>query len=143
VPPLCEQRWYESEDYRFGIDLFNHAFYWEAHEVFEALWHAAGRAGPTAELLQGLIKLCAACVKMRQGQPGGARKHGSGASAHFEYVATVASGDRYAGLALADLSAAAESFAALAATADTPSGADGGLEVELVPFLLSRRMADI
>ncbi|TGQ49534.1 DUF309 domain-containing protein, partial [Mesorhizobium sp. M1C.F.Ca.ET.210.01.1.1] len=27
--------------FRWGIDLFNHGYYWEAHEAWEPLWHAA------------------------------------------------------------------------------------------------------
>ena len=43
-----------------GGRLFNAGYYWEAHEVWEELWHAEGRRGPTAEVLKGLIKLAAA-----------------------------------------------------------------------------------
>ncbi|WP_342633889.1 DUF309 domain-containing protein [Mesorhizobium kowhaii] len=30
-----------SNVFRWGIDLFNHGYYWEAHEAWEPLWHAA------------------------------------------------------------------------------------------------------
>jgi hypothetical protein len=30
-----------SDVFRWGIDLFNHGYYWEAHEAWEPLWHAA------------------------------------------------------------------------------------------------------
>ena len=56
-----------------GIDCFNHGYYWEAHEQWEAIWNGAGRHGPVAELAQGLIKLAAACVKVRQGYRSAAR----------------------------------------------------------------------
>ncbi len=52
--------------YLYAIDLFNHGYYWEAHEEWERLWHVAGRTGTTADFLKGLIKLAAAGVKLRE-----------------------------------------------------------------------------
>ena len=40
--------WQASSDYLFGIDLFNHGFYCEAHETWEQLWIACGRSGREA-----------------------------------------------------------------------------------------------
>ena len=34
--------WRACRDYLYGIDLFNHGFYWEAHEAWEGLWVACG-----------------------------------------------------------------------------------------------------
>src|SRR6516165_5519584 len=65
-------RWRECRAYLRGLDLFNHGYYWEAHEAWEGLWLAAGRAGTTADFLKGLIKLAAAGVKSREGRPAGA-----------------------------------------------------------------------
>jgi predicted metal-dependent hydrolase len=67
--------WQQSEEYLYGIDLFNHGYYWEAHEAWESLWHAAGRKGPEADFLKGLIKLAAAGVKAREGNPRGVGRH--------------------------------------------------------------------
>src|SRR5262249_41594058 len=53
------EAWQLSENYLFGLDLFNHGYYWEAHEAWESLWHACGRRGLTADFLKGLIKLAA------------------------------------------------------------------------------------
>jgi uncharacterized protein len=44
--PPDPQEWRACRDYLYGIDLFNHGFYWEAHEVWEGLWVACGRRGP-------------------------------------------------------------------------------------------------
>ena len=52
------EEWRACRDYLYGIDLFNHGYYWEAHEVWEGLWVACGRRGPTAIYLQALISLC-------------------------------------------------------------------------------------
>jgi hypothetical protein len=63
-----------DEAFRFGVDLFNHGFPWEAHEVWESLWHAAPHHSRERLLLQGLIHAAAAAVKARGAQWVGARK---------------------------------------------------------------------
>jgi predicted metal-dependent hydrolase len=65
--------WRASRDYLYGIDLFNHGFYWEAHEAWEGLWVACGRRGATATYLQALINLAAAGFKARSGSVRGMR----------------------------------------------------------------------
>jgi hypothetical protein len=74
-PPLDPDRWQASEAYRYGVDLFNQGFYWEAHEAWESLWHVAGRRGLVATWLKGLIKLAAAAVKLREGNAVGVERH--------------------------------------------------------------------
>jgi predicted metal-dependent hydrolase len=58
-----------------GADLFNAGYYWEAHEVWEVLWHAHGRHGVMADVIKALIKLAAAAVKVRERQEHGVRTH--------------------------------------------------------------------
>lgn len=65
----------QSAEFLFAIDLFNLGYYWEAHEAWESLWNAAGRTGPVAVLLKGLIKLAAAGVKSREGNAAGVQRH--------------------------------------------------------------------
>ncbi|MFO0877050.1 MAG: DUF309 domain-containing protein [Gemmataceae bacterium] len=67
-----------------GIDLFNHGFYWEAHEAWERCWHTMGRRGPRSLFLQGLIKLAAAAVKVREGKSKGTRHLAAGAQRCFD-----------------------------------------------------------
>lgn len=66
--------WRESRDYRFGIDLFNFGYWWESHEVFEALWHACGPPTPEGRFFQGLVQLAAAHLKRRMGNPAAASR---------------------------------------------------------------------
>jgi len=73
--PLDESSYASNPNYLYAIDLFNHGFYWEAHEEWESLWHAAGRTGVTADFLKGLIKLAAAGVKLREGRAAGVNQH--------------------------------------------------------------------
>lgn len=89
-------RWWESATYLYAVDLFNHGYYWEAHEAWESLWHAAGRRGATADWLKGLIKLAALAVKIREGNASGARRHAQRAG---ELLAVACPcGGKYAGL---------------------------------------------
>ena len=75
IEPLEPNRWNESEQFLYAVDLFNHGFYWEAHEAWESLWLAAGRRGAAATLMKALIKLSAAGVKAREGNPRGVQRH--------------------------------------------------------------------
>jgi hypothetical protein len=70
-----------------AVELFNAGYYWEAHEVWEDLWHVEGRRGPTAEVLKGLIKLAAAGVKAREGRENGVRTHCRRAAESFAAAA--------------------------------------------------------
>ena len=65
--------WRLDETWRFGVDLYNHGYFWEAHEAWEALWHGEGRRGDVADFLKGLIQTTAAHVKTRQDCPDGVR----------------------------------------------------------------------
>lgn len=64
-----------SPEFRRAVQLFVRGYYWEAHEEWESIWHAAGRRGSTADVLKGLIKLAAAGVKAREGNADGVRRH--------------------------------------------------------------------
>jgi hypothetical protein len=72
--------WADGEHFQLGIDLFDAGYYWEAHEVWEGLWHAAGRRGEVADLLKALIQLAVCGVKVREGRVDGARTHAARAS---------------------------------------------------------------
>jgi hypothetical protein len=86
VAPIPGDDWRGSDVYRRGVDLFNAGYYWEAHEAWEFLWNALGRKGPGADLLKALIKLAAAGVKVREGQPHGVVTHAGRAAGLFEAV---------------------------------------------------------
>jgi predicted metal-dependent hydrolase len=73
--PLDPARWEQSREFCHAVRLFDAGYYWEAHEVWEALWIAAGRRGPDATALKGLIKLAAAGVKAREGNAAGIGRH--------------------------------------------------------------------
>jgi hypothetical protein len=60
-----------TEPFRHGVDLYNHAFFWEAHEAWEQLWHACPE-GADRLALQGLIQVAAALLKEHLEVPSGA-----------------------------------------------------------------------
>jgi predicted metal-dependent hydrolase len=102
--PILDGRWQESRAYLHGAALFNAGYYWEAHDVWEGLWHAHGRRGPVADLLKALIKLAAAGVKVREDRPAGVATHARRAAVLLETLQNEV-GERYLGLELGPLSA--------------------------------------
>jgi hypothetical protein len=124
TPPPDPRHWRASPTYLHGIDLFNHGYYWEAHEAWEALWHASGRTGPAATFLQALIRLAAAGFKVREGRPAGRVRHAEAAAAAFEALAGSA-GPRFMGLAPADLAREAAAIAAGDPAAMVPAAPAG------------------
>jgi hypothetical protein len=133
--PLDPFSWQSNANYLYAIDLFNHGYYWEAHEAWESLWHAAGRTGPTANFLKGLIKLAAAGVKAREGRAAGVRTHAQRAAELFGGVAAspLAGDGNVYGLALADLNEAAAQFAQ---QADQLAGDGAADATRSLPILL-------
>lgn len=71
----------DSEEFTWGQDLFNHGYYWEAHEAWEGIWQIANRGSPLRAFLKGLILLCATGVKIREGKRTPALRHAKRASA--------------------------------------------------------------
>lgn len=58
---LSPVMWKQNKTYLYGVDLFNFAYWWEAHEAWEGLWHPAE---DTYRLfLQGLIQVSASLIK--------------------------------------------------------------------------------
>jgi predicted metal-dependent hydrolase len=59
--------WHQSEEYLYGIDLYNFAYWWECHEAFEGFWHAVGHDTEQGNFFQALIQLAAANLKLFTG----------------------------------------------------------------------------
>lgn len=75
--------WADLEVYAWAIDLFNHGYYWEAHEAWESIWHLVGRTGEAGDFLKALIKLAAAGVKAHEGNLVGIHRHARRAAEIF------------------------------------------------------------
>jgi uncharacterized protein len=135
-PPMPDpSRWRDCRPYLLGVDLFNFGYYWEAHEVWEGVWHACGRTGTAGNFIKGLIKLAAAGVKVRERRPHGVQSHARRAAELFRQTAgQLSPGEvRYFGLSLPQLIGFATELASGATVLNVPTGAP----VEIVfPFVL-------
>lgn len=81
-------QWQTSDDYRYGIDLYNFAYWWESHEMFEAFWHAAGRDSEQGNFFQALIQLAAANLKRALYNEAAAQRLTHAGIARLQRVAT-------------------------------------------------------
>lgn len=79
-PGLPPERWREDASYLLGIDLYHAGYLWEAHEQWEAGYHAAVRSKNASAdswahpaLLQALIQLAAALLQAHRGRGAGVR----------------------------------------------------------------------
>jgi hypothetical protein len=74
LPHFTPDEWRTCEPYLYGIDLFNHGYWWEAHEALETVWLAAGqKSTQCGKFVQGLIQLAGAQLKRFIDEPGGAQ----------------------------------------------------------------------
>ena len=73
--PVAAEASPSSDAFLWGLDLFNHGYYWEAHEAWEGLWRVADRDGQLRVLVKGLILLAAAGVKIRERKNAAAQRH--------------------------------------------------------------------
>lgn len=78
----------DSEEFAWGQDLFNHGYYWEAHEAWEGLWQIAKRGSPLRAFLKGLILLSATGVKIRERKRVPAMRHARRAGALLRSLTT-------------------------------------------------------
>lgn len=54
---------------RYGLALHDAGFYWEAHEVLEAVWKASPLNSRERRLVRAVIQLANAGLKLRMGRP--------------------------------------------------------------------------
>ncbi len=73
LPGFEAADWRNCQPYLYGVDLFNHGYWWEAHEAWEAVWLAAGQKTVTGNFVQGLILVAAAQLKRFMGEARGVK----------------------------------------------------------------------
>lgn len=95
-------QWRTSEAYLLGCDLYNHAYWWEAHEAWEGLWRVVPNPSRQRRFLQGLIQVSAASLKLRMGHLRGVRELLTRSRGHLQPTLDQMSDDttRYMGLAV-------------------------------------------
>jgi len=76
-------RWEECDEYLYGCDLYNHGYWWEAHEAWEEVWHLPERASAEKHFLQGLIQVSACHLKRYLGHLDGVRRLRVSSEEHF------------------------------------------------------------
>jgi uncharacterized protein len=117
----------DTDPFLLGVDLFNHGYYWEAHEAWETGWHASGRHGPTADFFKALIQLAVAGVKVRQAMPDSAAAHAQRAADLLRDVQRDVAQPRFMGLDLEPLAQEADRLAHR--PPDAPTGELAPVEV--------------
>jgi predicted metal-dependent hydrolase len=63
----------KNPDFARGVELFNHAHFFDAHEVLEDLWRPLPRDAPLRRHLQGMVQLAVAFHHESTGNYVGAR----------------------------------------------------------------------
>jgi len=97
VPP---DRWRDSEDYLYGCDLYNHAFWWEAHEAWEGLWQTCDKKSTQGRFLQGLIQAAACHLKLHMKSQAGVERLRPSSLGYLKGAAEEIPAARYMGLDL-------------------------------------------
>jgi uncharacterized protein len=57
----------DEECWRYGLDLFDQRYLWEAHEVLEGLWHRLPKGTSERDLVQAIILAAGAVLKRHMG----------------------------------------------------------------------------
>ncbi len=60
---FSREHWKESEVYLYGLDLYQHQYFYEAHEVWEELWKHVGPKSEIGKFLQARILMAGAELK--------------------------------------------------------------------------------
>jgi hypothetical protein len=55
--------------WHLGLQFFGEGFYWEAHEMWEAIWLRLGQTTPERAMVQSLIQLANTGLKVKIGRP--------------------------------------------------------------------------
>jgi hypothetical protein len=94
------EQWRDSEDYLYGCDLYNHAYWWEAHEAWEGLWQLTDKRGFQGQFLQTVIQVSAAHLKLSMGRLEGVRSLLESSRGHGAAALSLAGCDEIMGLNL-------------------------------------------
>jgi hypothetical protein len=68
LPRVDPDNWRDNVAYRYGWSLFDAGLFWEAHEIWEPVWHACAPNSRERHLLRALIQLANARLKQKMGK---------------------------------------------------------------------------
>ncbi len=118
------EAWRECDEYLYGCDLYNHAYWWEAHEAWEDLWRVVPGGSAQRHFLQGLIQVSACHLKLhlaeaaaadplrRAGHLAGVERLRASSKTHLAMALSETGMDRYMGFSLSSwVEGVAEYFA--------------------------------
>ncbi|CAN5756827.1 hypothetical protein BH23PSE1_BH23PSE1_02710 [soil metagenome] len=86
--PTDPASWQENAAWLAGLRLYEHRYYWEAHEVWEAVWMNAAPKSRERALVQGVIQLANAALKQVMGRPRASRRLAAMAERHVRDAAS-------------------------------------------------------
>lgn len=86
-PALTARDLASSIAFRCGLEAFFAGYYWEAHELWEAVWMCLPPASAERHFVRGLIQLANAGLKRRMRRPAAARRILALADAAFSEAA--------------------------------------------------------
>lgn len=73
-PDLSAASLHHTKAWRAGIVYFNAGFFWECHEVLEAVWMQTPNPSAEREMVQAIIQLANARLKLRMNRPRATRR---------------------------------------------------------------------
>jgi len=130
VPYFPPDQWRKSDAYLFGCDLYNHGFWWEAHEAWEGLWHVVPNPSPQRRYLQGIIQVSAGHLQTRLAKAAGIKRLRDTSRRHLDLAFGAAGDGSFMGVALGEWIGVVEAYWDLVLASDPPSH-----RLERFPFL--------
>ncbi|MCB1213920.1 MAG: DUF309 domain-containing protein [Deltaproteobacteria bacterium] len=127
------QDWKKNQAYLYGLDLFNHGYFWEAHEAWEAVWLTTKKFDAYGQYLQSLIQFSAALLKLYGGNKRGFDKLYGEAWRRMEFVLSQIKEENWMGLAIENWLKKMEKF--FQASSDPQGKITDPLIRENFPFL--------
>lgn len=74
---------HHTRAWRAGLAYLKAGYYWECHEVLEAVWMQTPSPSPEREMAQAIIQLANAQLKLNMGKPNAARRLAGMVRAHL------------------------------------------------------------
>lgn len=102
VAGMTEDQLATTQAFRCGLLYLDKGYFWEAHEVLEPVWMACEKESAARQLVQGLIQLANAHLKIRMNRPRAVVRLCGIARGHFEAAYSLG-GDRVMGIEIAGL----------------------------------------